>query len=95
MQLSEGSVIAQRVYVRCMIHFNNKIEQNFRNNGQKWSVNVGLGVDFPEADIEDGYMVYTNEEILSCFTPVVDRILELIQSQMMAIQAQDKILEVS
>jgi hypothetical protein len=40
-------------------------------------------------------MTFTNEEILQCFEPVVNRILELVRNQIIAIQAQNRSLQVS
>ena len=62
---------------------------------QKWAVDVGIEAEFPEAGIEEGYMTFTNEEILQCFEPVVNRILELVRNQIIAIQAQNRSLQVS
>ncbi|EAU39479.1 conserved hypothetical protein [Aspergillus terreus NIH2624] len=66
---------------------------DFRNNGSKWAVDVGIEADFPDAGIEEGYMTFTNEEILQCFEPVVNRILELVRNQIIAIQAQNRSLQ--
>jgi len=75
--------------------FENRIKADFRNNLQKWAVDVGIETDFPEAGIEEGYMTFTNDEILLCFEPVVNRILEMIQNQIVAVQAQNGQLQVS
>jgi len=56
-------------------------------------VDVGIEAEFPEAGIEEGYMTFTNEEILQCFEPVVNRILELVRNQIIAIQAQNRSLQ--
>jgi hypothetical protein len=73
--------------------FENRIKADFRNNNQKWAVDVGIEAEFPEAGIEEGYMTFTNEEILQCFEPVVNRILELVRNQIIAIQAQNRTLQ--
>lgn len=39
-------------------------------------------------------MTFTNEEILQCFEPVVARILELVRNQIIAIEAQHRLLQV-
>ena len=95
MKLPDGSRTAGRVYAKCIMDFENRIKADFRNNGQKWAVDVGIEADFPEAGIEEGYMTFTNEEILQCFEPVVNRILELVRNQIIAIQAQNRLLQVS
>jgi hypothetical protein len=92
--LPPGSKTAEKIYAEALIKFDNRIRNDFRNNGQKWAVNVGIEADFPEADIEEGYMVWTNEEILQCFEPVINRILELTQNQIIAVQAIGRQLKV-
>lgn len=94
MKLPDGSKTAGKVYAKCIMDFENRIKADFRNNGQKWAVDVGIEAEFPEAGIEEGYMTFTNEEILQCFEPVVNRILELVRSQIIAIQAQNRLLQV-
>ncbi|KAI9726499.1 MAG: hypothetical protein M1828_001321 [Chrysothrix sp. TS-e1954] len=93
MKLPDGSRTAGRVYAKCIMDFENRIKADFRNNGQKWAVDVGIDAEFPEAGIEEGYMTFTNEEILQCFEPVVNRILELVRNQIIAIQAQNRALQ--
>lgn len=95
MKLPDGSRTAGKVYAKCIMDFENRIKADFRNNGQKWAVDVGIEADFPDAGIEEGYMTFTNEEILQCFEPVVNRILELVRNQIIAIQAQNRPLQVS
>ena len=95
MKLPDGSRTAGRVYAKCIMDFENRIKADFRNNGQKWAVDVGIEAEYPEAGIEEGYMTFTNEEILQCFEPVVNRILELVRNQIIAIQAQNRALQVS
>ncbi|KAL8926022.1 MAG: hypothetical protein Q9208_003163 [Pyrenodesmia sp. 3 TL-2023] len=93
MKLPDGSKTAGKVYAKCIMDFENRIKADFRNNGQKWAVDVGIEAEFPEAGIEEGYMTFTNEEILQCFEPVVNRILELVRSQIIGIQAQNRLLQ--
>ncbi|KAG5978959.1 hypothetical protein E4U55_005710 [Claviceps digitariae] len=93
MKLPDVSKTAGRVYAKCIMDFENRIKADFRNNGQKWAVDVGIEAEFPEAGIEEGYMTFTNEEILQCFEPVVNRILELVRNQIIAIQAQNRALQ--
>ncbi|KAI9862590.1 MAG: hypothetical protein M1824_001139 [Vezdaea acicularis] len=93
MKLPDGSRTAGKVYAKCIMDFENRIKADFRNNGQKWAVDVGIEAEFPDAGIEEGYMTFTNEEILQCFEPVVNRILELVRNQIIAIQAQNRTLQ--
>lgn len=58
-------------------------------------VNIGIEANFPEADIEKGCIMLTNDEILKCFEPVVNRILELIRKQVEAVQGRNGMLKVS
>ena len=94
MRLPDGSRTAGRVYAKCIMDFENRIKADFRNNGQRWAVDVGIEAEFPEAGIEEGYMTFTNEEILQCFEPVVNNILELVRNQIISIQAHNKSLQV-
>ncbi|CRG89013.1 hypothetical protein PISL3812_06048 [Talaromyces islandicus] len=82
-----------RVFVKSTRDFEDRIRFEFCNNGQEWQVDVGLELDFPEADIEDGCITFTNEEIMQCFAPVIDRISELIRNQISVIQAQGRQLQ--
>jgi hypothetical protein len=92
--LSPESKTAGRIYARAIMDFHNRIKNDFRNNGQKWAVDVDIEEEIPEADIEEGYMGWTNEEILQCFEPVINRIVELTQNQIIAVQAIGRQLKV-
>jgi hypothetical protein len=94
MKLPDTSHTADKVYADCMMDFENRIKSDFRNNGQRWAVDVGIEAEFPKADLEEGYMLFTNEEILQCFDPVVTKILEMMDNQVAAIEAQDRKLQV-
>nr|RBQ98401.1 hypothetical protein FVER53263_11992 [Fusarium verticillioides] len=50
----------------------------FRNNGQEWDIDVAIKAEFPEAGIKGGFMTYTNDEILSCFQPVLDDMVAMM-----------------
>ncbi|KAH7009814.1 hypothetical protein EDB80DRAFT_414451 [Ilyonectria destructans] len=92
MRLPEGSKTVGRVYAKAIMDFDKRIKDDFRNNGQKWAVDVGIESVWPEADIDEGYMVFTNDEIQKCFEPVIGRILELMKNQVLAVQSQYKTL---
>jgi len=94
MNLPEGSKAVGRVYARCIMDFENRIKAQFRADGSQWAVDVGIEAAFPAAGIEDGYMTFTNDEILQCFDPVVKRILELVRQQINAIQTANRQLQV-
>jgi hypothetical protein len=85
---------ANRIYAKGILEFDKRIKHDFRNNGQKWAVDIGIKAEIPLADIEEGYMAWTNEEILQCFEPVINRILELTQNQIIAVQAIGRELKV-
>jgi hypothetical protein len=95
MKLPEGSRVAGKVYARCVTEFESRIKADFRDNGRKWAIDVGIETEYPEANIEEGYMIFTNEEILHCFSLVVSRILELVRNQIAAVQERNRQLEVS
>lgn len=82
------------MYLKCLVDFENRIKAGFCNNGNIWAIDVGLDTDYPEAKIEEGYMMFTDEEILGCLTPVVERILELVGNQIIAIQSENRNLQV-
>ncbi|KAF4451643.1 hypothetical protein F53441_5322 [Fusarium austroafricanum] len=74
MRLPDGTRTAAKAYSRCIADFERRIMPEFRHNGEEWAIDVGITMDFPEADISDGFMTYTNDEISECFQPVTDGI---------------------
>lgn len=101
--LSDHKIMKSRIRPKCRFYFQSQImlqfgSPNFQPSASiprgLWAVDVGWEADFPEADIEDGYMMFSEEEIYSCFDPVVDRTLELIGEQVAAVRAQHKDLQV-
>ncbi|ENH67834.1 hypothetical protein FOC1_g10005259, partial [Fusarium oxysporum f. sp. cubense race 1] len=78
MRLPDGSKTARKVYAKCIGDFERRIMLEFRNNGQEWDIDVAIETEFPEAGIKEGYMTYTNDEILSCFQPVTDGITAMM-----------------
>ncbi|KAF4953083.1 hypothetical protein FGADI_6233 [Fusarium gaditjirri] len=78
MRLPNGSRIARKVYEKCIDDFKGRIMSDFRNNGQEWDIDVAIETEFPEAGIKGGYMTFTNDEILSCFQPVMDHITAMM-----------------
>lgn len=95
MRLPESSNTPVRVFEKCVRDFDSRIVADFRSNGQNWAVDVGLEVDFPEAGIEEGYMIFSNDDILSCFEPVVNSLLVQIRDQMLANQGGNRTIHVS
>lgn len=94
MRLDEGSKIAQKVHLKCLQDFETRIKTHFRNNGNAWAIDLGLGKDYLEAGIVEGYMMFTDEEILECFKPVVERVTGLVRSQIIDILSGNRHLQV-
>lgn len=92
MKLRQGSSIEGTVWALTYDDFEHRIKASFQNTGENFSLHVKL--EDATADIKDGYMTWTNEELLECFNPVVDRIIELIASQVETIQKRRMPLEV-
>ncbi|KAJ5809935.1 uncharacterized protein N7503_002153 [Penicillium pulvis] len=94
-----------RVYAKCRDFFRSEVIPQFGNPdypppacldleraGDFWC-DVGIELEFPEADIEEGRMWFTKEEMLSCFDPSVNQILGMIEEQVSAIELQQKTLK--
>ncbi|CZR38248.1 uncharacterized protein FPRO_06561 [Fusarium proliferatum ET1] len=78
MRLPDSSRLARRVFGKCIDDFEDRILSEFRNNGQEWDIDVAVEAEFPDAGIKNGFMTYTNDEILSCFQPVIDGITTMM-----------------
>jgi hypothetical protein len=90
LELPDGSRMAGRIYAKAIMEFENRIKKDFLNNGQKWAIDIGIEAEWPEFGIEEGYMVWTNEEILFVFDPVIKGIQDLILSQITMLQSLGK-----
>ncbi|KAL3484076.1 hypothetical protein BJX62DRAFT_248793 [Aspergillus germanicus] len=53
-----------------------------------WLADLGLEIDCPEADLTEGYMSFSEDEVYSCFDFAVERTLELVKEQIAAVQVQ-------
>ncbi|KAJ0418451.1 hypothetical protein BJY00DRAFT_179334 [Aspergillus carlsbadensis] len=53
-----------------------------------WVADVGVEIDCPEADLTEGYMSFSEDEVYSCFDFAVERTLELVKEQIAAVHAQ-------
>ncbi|RKL51047.1 hypothetical protein BFJ72_g500 [Fusarium proliferatum] len=93
MRLPDGSRIARKVYAKCIDDFENRILSDFRNNGQEWDVDVAIETEFPDLRIKDGFMTYTNGEILSCFQPLLDRITTIMAHAVGGVLKAGNVLE--
>ncbi|KAK7417446.1 hypothetical protein QQX98_004566 [Neonectria punicea] len=80
---------------RILPDFMHRITRDFCNNGQTWAVEIGLEFEFPEAETEEGYMVFTNEEILACFEPAISPVIDTTKDQVNVMRARGNILEVN
>lgn len=92
--MPEGSKTLGRMYAKSIIEFDKRIKRDFRNNGQRWAVDIGIETEWPEHGIEEGFMVYDNDEVLESFNPVVDRVIDLIKNQIVAVDATNRVLQV-
>ncbi|BCS21910.1 Hsp70 family protein [Aspergillus puulaauensis] len=54
-----------------------------------WVADLGVEMDCPEADLVEGYMVFSEDEVYSCFDAVVERTLGLVREQVQAMQEQN------
>ena len=59
-----------------------------------WVADLGVEMDRPEADLVEGYMVFSEDEIYSCFDAVVERTLGLVREQVDAIHEQNEQIQV-
>jgi len=96
-----------RVYAKCRDFFRTEVIPQFGNpnypppafpdlyRAGDFCCDVGIEVEFLEADIEEGYMWFTKEEMLSCFDPSVNQILGMIEEQISVTKLQKKVLKVS
>jgi hypothetical protein len=88
MGLPDGSRTAGKVYRKAMSDFQHQIQHEFCNDGKTWLVDVGLSACFPDASIQEGYLILTNEEVHQCFEPVAERIEELMLHHLAAVEAR-------
>lgn len=88
-------VKATKIVTKCVAHFDSRIKGDFMDNQKTFACDVSVETDYPAADIEDGFMSFTNDEILSCFQPIVHQILILVKDQINLVQQQNKTLTVS
>jgi hypothetical protein len=53
-----------------------------------WVADLGVEIDCPEADLTEGYMSFSEDEVYSCFNFAVERTLELVKEQIAAVELQ-------
>ncbi|KAI3588058.1 hypothetical protein IWW34DRAFT_798022 [Fusarium oxysporum f. sp. albedinis] len=94
MRLPDGSKTARKVYAKCIGDFERRIMIEFRNSGQEWNIDVAIETEFSEAGIKEGYMTFTNDEILSCFQPVTDGITAMMAYTMGEVFKTGNIIQV-
>ncbi|KAJ6017494.1 hypothetical protein N7451_000873 [Penicillium sp. IBT 35674x] len=94
-----------RVYAKCREFFKSEVIPHFGNpdypppayldleRAGDFRCDVGIEVEFSDADIEEGCMWFTKEEMLSCFDPSVNQILGMIEEQFSAIKLQRRTLK--
>lgn len=90
LKLPEGSKTAGRTYAKGMIDFHTRIKHSFSDDGSTWAVDVGLFADYPDAGIdrESGCMAITNQTMLACYDPPVNRVIELMMDQLASVRKQ-------
>ena len=59
-----------------------------------WVADLGVEVDCPEADLVEGYMVFSEDEVYSCFDAAVEMTLGLVREQIDAIHEQNQQIQV-
>lgn len=59
-----------------------------------WVADLGVEVDCPEADLVEGYMVFFEDEIYSCFDAAVEMTLGLVREQYEAIKGNNEKIQV-
>ncbi len=86
MGLPNNSKTTGKVYAKSMMDFDPRIKEEFKNDGQHWEINLGLSetANFPNANIKEGRLYVTNQELLEVFQPVVDRCVRLVNDQIKA-----------
>lgn len=94
MRLPDSSRLARRVFGKCIDDFEDRILSEFRNNGQEWDIYVAVEAEFPDAGIKNCFMTYTNDEILSCFQPVIDGITTMMAHAIGEVFTTGNVLEV-
>lgn len=59
-----------------------------------WVADLGVEMNCPEADLVEGYMVFSEDEVYSCFDAVVERTLGLVREQVQAMQEHNAQIQV-
>ncbi|KAH6953465.1 hypothetical protein DER45DRAFT_575916 [Fusarium avenaceum] len=93
MKLRGNYRLTAKAYARCILDFTKRIMITFCNDGFRWAVDVGIAKDFCVAGFEEGFMVFTNDEILSCFQPVTDIIVEMICDEIHEVSKTGRAIE--
>jgi len=75
------SKLVQRVYKRSIEDFELRIQKQFSNDGRKWGVEIGVDAYFSEPLVDEGCLILEDEQILACFTPVLEKLMEMVESQ--------------
>ncbi|KAH7242647.1 hypothetical protein BKA59DRAFT_481149 [Fusarium tricinctum] len=92
-ELRGSSRLTAKAYARCILDFTKRIMATFLNDGFRWAVDVGTVKDYYKASFEEGFVVFTNDEILSCFQPVTDIIVEMICNEIREVSKTGRTIE--
>ncbi|KAF9895248.1 hypothetical protein FE257_000150 [Aspergillus nanangensis] len=97
------NVARSRLRAKCRADFERRIKLEFgkSSDGQQplipldlprgaWAVDVGWELDVPEVGLEEGYLVFSEEEMEACFDAAVDRTRELVDGQIGELREQGR-----
>jgi hypothetical protein len=79
--LLADSKLLGKIYAKAIMDFEKRIKDDFRNTQPKWAIDIGFELEFPEADIEEGYLVFSNAEVYSCFEDFIEGILRTVKHE--------------
>ena len=58
-------------------------------------MDISVDSNFSEPEVDEGYIFFKNEQILACFNPVLDRGIEVANSQITEIKRRGGSLKVT
>ncbi|KAK9451645.1 uncharacterized protein V1518DRAFT_389589 [Limtongia smithiae] len=90
----DAQKVKQKCYERCIADFDNRIKKGFANKpGKDWLIELGMEIECEEADVIEGRMLFTNEEIVSAFRQAVELIVHLVKEQINLVEKNRKQIE--
>ncbi|KAL3459060.1 hypothetical protein BJX64DRAFT_301594 [Aspergillus heterothallicus] len=88
-----------RMRLRCKTQFEKEVMMGLGNTTFQappgapdafWVADLRVDLDCTEADLVEGYMTFTEEEVYPCFDLAIERTLNLVKEQVEAVQEQNK-----